>query len=183
MSIRDLLHDAADAFDARPGVDSARTDARILLAHAMGVSREDLIAATRQPSAEEARFVRDPLSPGALRASRSPISRAQRNSGAWISRSVPACWCPGPKPKTLIERRLAAFPDRDAALSIADLGAGSGALLVAALKEFPNARGTGFERSPEAFAYAEANLRASRFGGERQRSSPPTGTRRMAPSI
>ncbi|HWF65127.1 MAG TPA: hypothetical protein VN685_10990, partial [Rhizomicrobium sp.] len=53
MSIRDLLHDAADRL-AAAGVDSARTDARILLAHAMGVTREELIAARRHPSAEEA---------------------------------------------------------------------------------------------------------------------------------
>ena len=65
---------------------------------------------------------------------------------------------PRPETETLIEQARALFPDCNAALSIADLGAGSGALLIAALKEFPHARGTGFERSPDAFAYAQANL-------------------------
>jgi release factor glutamine methyltransferase len=45
------------------------------------------------------------------------------------------------------------------------LGTGSGAILVAALKEFPNAVGTGFESSPQAFAYAAAN--AARLIGPR----------------
>ena len=70
----------------------------------------------------------------------------------------PGVLIPRPETETLIEQVLVAIPDRSAAVSIADLGAGSGALLVAALKEFPHARGTGFERSPEAFAFAQANL-------------------------
>src|SRR5581483_6657730 len=37
---------------------------------------------------------------------------------------------------------------------------GSGALLIAALKEFPKARGVGLESSPAAFAYARTNLTA-----------------------
>jgi release factor glutamine methyltransferase len=56
-------------------------------------------------------------------------------------------------------------PDRNAPLRIADLGAGSGALLVAALTEFPNASGVGFERSPDAFRFAQAN--ADRLIGAR----------------
>jgi release factor glutamine methyltransferase len=65
---------------------------------------------------------------------------------------------PRPETETLIEAALSAVPVREASLSIADLGAGSGALLAAALKEFPNARGTGIERSAEARAYGEVNL-------------------------
>ena len=156
MSIRDLLHDAAARLDAA-GVDGARTDARILLAHAMGVTREDLIAATRQPVDEEAALFESFVT---RRATREPVAyiRGSREFWSLEFKVGPGVLVPRPETETLIEQALAAFPDRNTALSIADLGAGSGALLVAALKEFPNARGTGFERSPEAFAYAEPNL-------------------------
>jgi release factor glutamine methyltransferase len=156
LSIRDLLHDAAGRMSAA-GVDSARTDARILLAHAMDVTREDLIAATRQPSAEEAALFESFV---ARRLAREPVAyiRGRREFWSLDLKVGPGVLVPRPETETLIEQALTAFPDRSAALSIADLGAGSGALLVAALKEFPNAQGTGFERSPEAFAYAEANL-------------------------
>jgi release factor glutamine methyltransferase len=156
LSIRDLLHDAAGRMSAA-GVDSARTDARILLAHAMGVTREDLIAATRQPSAGEAALFESFV---ARRVAREPVAYIRGGREFWsLDLKVgPGVLVPRPETETLIEQALAAFPDRNAALSIADLGAGSGALLVAALKEFPNARGTGFECSPEAFAYAEGNL-------------------------
>jgi release factor glutamine methyltransferase len=156
LSIRDLLHDAAVRMSAA-GVDSARTDARILLAHAMAVTREELIAATRQPSAEEATLFESFV---ARRVAREPVAyiRGSREFWSLDFKVGSGVLVPRPETETLIEQALTAFPDRSAALSIADLGAGSGALLVAALKEFPNARGTGFERSPEAFAYAEANL-------------------------
>jgi release factor glutamine methyltransferase len=156
LSIRDLLHDAAGRLSAA-GVDSARTDVRILLAHAMGVTREDLIAATRQPSAEEAALFESFV---ARRAAREPVAyiRGRREFWSLEFKVGPGVLVPRPETETLIEQALAAFPDPSAALSIADLGTGSGALLVAALKEFPHARGTGFERSPEAFAFAEANL-------------------------
>ena len=156
MSIRDLLHDAADRL-AAAGVDGARTDARILLAHAMGISREELIAASRQPSAEEVALFESFV---ARRIAREPVAYIRGNREFWSMgfKVGPGVLIPRPETETVIEAALAAMPDRNAVLSIADLGAGSGALLIAALKEFPNAHGTGFENSPAAFAYAEANL-------------------------
>jgi release factor glutamine methyltransferase len=156
LSIRDLLHDAAERL-AAAGVDNARTDARILLAHAMGVSREELIAARRQPSAEEAALFESFV---ARRIAREPVAyiRASREFWSMEFKVGPGVLTPRPETETLIEAALAAIPDRNAKLSIADLGAGSGALLIAALKEFPNAHGVGFENSEDAFAYAEANL-------------------------
>jgi len=72
----------------------------------------------------------------------------------------PGVLIPRPDTETIVEQALALFPDRAAPLSIADLGTGSGALLAALLKEFPNAAGTGFETSPQAMAFARANVAA-----------------------
>jgi release factor glutamine methyltransferase len=64
---------------------------------------------------------------------------------------------PRPDTETLIEEALRIVPDRNAPLRIADLGTGSGAILIAVLKEFPHATGVGFESSPEAFEWARDN--------------------------
>ena len=157
-SIRDLLHDAATRLTAA-GVDSPRLDARILLAEAMGVSRDALIAALRQPTApEEARY--EALV--ARRRAREPLAYITGRKGFWsLDLKVgPGVLVPRPETETLIEVALSRFPDHTQPLAIADLGTGSGALLAAALTEFPRAQGTAFERSPEALAYARENLAA-----------------------
>lgn len=158
LTIRDLLHDAADRLSGA-GVESARLDARILLAWAMQISREQLIAADRQPSAEEAASFHAMTD---RRAGREPLAYITGHKEFWSLdfKVGPGVLIPRPDTETLIETALSLFPDRAAPLAIADLGAGSGALLIAALKEFPNARGWGFERSPDALRYARSNLEA-----------------------
>ena len=156
--IRDLLHDAAERLiDA--GVDSARVDARILLAGVMGISREQLIAAIRQPTPVEAAAFQALVD---RRLAREPLAYITGRREFWsLDLKVgPGVLVPRPETETLIEAALSLFPDRAMTLSIADLGTGSGAILIAALKEFPQARGMGFERSPDALLYARANLLA-----------------------
>lgn len=156
MSIRDLLYDAAHRL-SEAGVDSARLDARILLADAMGISREALIAAPRPPSADDvARF----QSFVARRAAREPLAyiRGKREFWSLDFKVGPGVLVPRPETETLIEAALSLVPGRKAPLSIADLGTGSGALLIAALKEFPESRGIGFECSTRALPYALENL-------------------------
>ena len=162
-SIRDLLHDAADRL-ALAGVDSPRLDARILLAHAMGVSRDDLIAASCVPTAPETEIYRGLI---ARRAGREPLAYIIGRKEFWSLdfRVGPGVLVPRPETETLIETALTLFPDRAAPLAIADLGAGSAALLVAALTEFPGAHGSGFERSPDAMPFARANISAHGLDG------------------
>jgi len=157
-SIRDLLHEAAERLTAA-GADSPRLDARILLAQAMGVTRDDLIAATRPPTAAEAQIYEGLI---ARRLAREPLAYITGRKGFWsLDLKVgPGVLVPRPETETLIEMALSLFPDRSMPLAIADLGAGTGALLAAALTEFPQAQGTAFERSPEAFLYTRDNLAA-----------------------
>jgi len=156
--IRDLLHDAADRL-GEAGVESARLDARILLARAMRISREQLIAADRQPSAEEAAAFQAMID---RRAAREPLAYITGRKEFWsLDLKVgPGVLVPRPDTETLVETALSLFLDRSAPLAIADLGTGSGAILIAALKEFPQARGVGYERSPDALGYARSNLEA-----------------------
>jgi len=156
LTIRDLLHEAAERL-TRSGVDSARLDARILLARAMHMSREQLIAALRQPTASEAAAFWTMTD---RRAAREPLAYITGHKEFWSLdfKVGPGVLIPRPDTETLIEAALSLFADRDAPLAVADLGTGSGAILIAILKEFSRARGQGFERSPDALPYARSNL-------------------------
>jgi release factor glutamine methyltransferase len=162
-SIRDLLHDAAEHM-REAGVDSARLDARILLAQTMGISRVQLIAAIRPPTMREALAFQVLV---ARRAAREPLAYITGHKEFWsLDFHVgPGVLVPRPETETLVETALSLYPDRTVPLTIADLGTGSGAILIALLKEFPQAHGTGFERSQDALPYARTNLEAHGVGG------------------
>jgi release factor glutamine methyltransferase len=156
--IRDLLHQAADRMSGA-GIESARLDARILLAQAMQITRDELIAASRKPTAAETERFETLI---VRRLSREPIAYITGYKEFWsLDFAVgPGVLVPRPDTETLIETALNLGLDRNAPLRVADLGSGSGAILIALLKEFPQARGTGFERSSQALVYARANLKS-----------------------
>ena len=154
--------DEATRVLAQARVDNPRADARLLLAHVLGISRDQTLTAapTLEQAAQFAALV-------ARRAQREPFAYITGRKEFWsLDFEVgPGVLVPRPDTETLIEEALRIAPDRGAALRIADLGAGSGAILITALKEFPNATGVGFESSEAAFAYAAAN--AARLIGAR----------------
>jgi release factor glutamine methyltransferase len=141
---------------AAAGVDNPRMEARLLLAHALGISRDQTLAASASPQ-QAARF-------GALvarRVAREPFAYITGRKEFWsLDFAVgPGVLVPRPDTETLIEEALRLVPDANAQLRIADLGTGSGAILIAALKELSNATGIGFEASPDAFGWANRNAR------------------------
>lgn len=143
------------------GVEDARREARLLLGLALGCDAASLIAAARDPVAEAdaARF-------RALlrrRAAREPFAHIAGRRGFWTLELAvsPAVLVPRPETETLIEAALALRPDRTAVRRIADLGTGSGALLLAALSEYPGAIGVGVDRSLAALAVARRNALAT----------------------
>ena len=154
--------DEATRLLAEAGIDNPRGEARLLLAHALGISKEQTLAASPTPD-QSAKF--DALI--ARRSAREPFAYITGHKEFWsLDFAVgPGVLVPRPDTETLIEEALRLVPDRSAPLRIADLGTGSGAILIAALKEFPGAQGIGFESSPPAFAFARAN--AERLIGER----------------
>ncbi len=77
--------------------------------------------------------------------------------------SAPAFSFRAPKTETLVESVLREFPDRTAPLAVLDLGTGTGCLLLSVLSEYPNARGTGVDASPEALFWACHNARKLRL--------------------
>ena len=81
---------------------------------------------------------------------------------------------PRPDTETVVEAALellAAEGDRDRPLRIADLGTGTGAILLALLSELPAAHGVGTDISTEALE--TATLNAARVGLSAARCSSP----------
>ena len=137
--MNDLALDAARRL-AAAGMDSARLDARLLYEHAKG-----------DVAAFEAAINR--------RLDRESVAAIIGRKEFWsLDLEVgPGVLIPRPDTETLIEEAIRLVPDRRAPLRIADLGTGSGAILLAALAEFPNATGIGFESASAAYAYASRN--------------------------
>ncbi len=137
--MNDTVLDAARRL-AASGIESARLDARLLWEYAQKSGADfDALVARREK--------------------REPIAYITGHKEFWsLDFQVgPGVLVPRPDTETLIEEALRLVPDRRAPLRIADLGTGSGAILIAALTEFPSTTGVGFESSPEAFNFAFRN--------------------------
>ena len=137
---------------------TARLDAELLMAHALGLARGDMLLRERDLSV--------PSSFAGLlhrRLAGEPIAHIVGTRDFWtISLAVtPDTLIPRPDSETLIEAAVDHFRDR-APAHILDLGTGSGALLLAALDHWPMARGVGVDASLAALAVARDN--AQRLG-------------------
>lgn len=151
-----LLRDAAVALTAA-GIDNARFEARLLLSHAAGLTIEQLIV--RGPEAAPAAVITALRVLTARRVRREPMAYILGEREFWglPFKVSPAVLVPRPDSETLIETVLDLFPNRNRPLRIADLGVGSGCLLLTLLREYPRASGIGMDASEAALDVAKAN--------------------------
>jgi release factor glutamine methyltransferase len=147
---------------AAAGLDTSALDARVLVGHALGLDHAELVAtAERTLELEERRRIADVAS---RRLAREPVSRIIGMKEFWgLPLHVnPAVLVPRPETETVVTAALAAL-DRDGGrarpLRVADLGTGSGALLLALLSELPSAFAIGTDLSSAALALARNNAR------------------------
>ena len=157
MTVAERLRDAAAALG--PGASTARLDVELLMAHALGVSRSDLLLRHMRdpaPSAFEPLFAR--------RRAGEPVAYILGHAEFWsLDLAVtPDVLIPRADSETLVEAALAARP---AARRVLDCGTGSGALLLAVLSALPEARGVGIDRSPGALAVAAGNAERTGLAG------------------
>ena len=144
------------------GIDTPDLDARILVGHALGLDRTALMLAgeRRLEAGEMARIEAF----AARRLGREPIARITGTKEFWglPFKITPDVLVPRPETETVVAEALAAVDRtgaRSRALRIADLGVGSGAILIALLVEMPNATAVGTDRDPKALALARENAR------------------------
>ncbi|WP_323020183.1 peptide chain release factor N(5)-glutamine methyltransferase [Pararhodobacter sp.] len=150
MILREALAQAVQRLDAA-GIADAPRDARLLLAHALGIAPDRLTLVLRDPAGAEQAVFGEAI---ARRAAREPVSHITGRRLFWgrafhVTADV---LDPRPETETLIAEALGAPFTR-----LLDLGTGSGAILLTLLAERPAARGLGCDLSPAALAVAEGN--------------------------
>lgn len=151
-SVGEAIREATETL--APASDTARLDAELLMAHALGVSRSDMLLRAMRDAAPEGfgvlvarRLVHEPVA---------YITGSAEFYGLELQVS-PAVLIPRGDSETLIEAASEHFADRAAPTRVLDLGTGSGALLLAALSLWPEAQGVALDASMSALRVAQCN--------------------------
>jgi release factor glutamine methyltransferase len=155
-TIAEALRAGADRL-GEAGIDNPRLEARLLLAHALGRTSEDLIRELNAPVAasEFANLIE-------RRAALEPMAfiLGWREFWSLRFRVSPATLIPRPDSETVVEAALGLCPSTQASPRVLDLGTGTGCLLLAFLHERPSGFGVGIDLSESAARLAHLNARA-----------------------
>jgi len=152
MTVGEAIRAAAERLAATN--DTARLDAEVLMAHALGCSRSSMLLSRMRDDAPEG-F--EPLVE--RRAEHEPVAYITGHQEFFgLPFAVgPDVLIPRGDSEVLVEAALTARPD---AHRVLDCGTGSGALLLAVLANLPEATGVGIDSSPGALAVAAGNAEA-----------------------
>lgn len=147
------------------GIESARREARVLVAHGSGLGHAVLFGYPERTLPPDK--IRDIDALIRRRTAGEPLSRIVGRREFWSLdfHLSPHTLDPRPDSETLVEAVLELLPDRDRPLRILDLGTGSGCLLLALLSELPQAFGIGVDASAGACVTAAKNARALKLAG------------------
>lgn len=152
MTIYAALRAAAEALT--PVSDTARLDAELLMAHALGIDRGEMLLRQRDapvPAAFASMIDR--------RLTNEPVAYITGIQHFWDLRLkvTPDVLIPRSDSELLIDLARQFFAGRAPPQNIIDLGTGSGALILAALSLFPYARGVAVDASALALGVADRN--------------------------
>lgn len=147
------------------GIDNPELDARLLAGATTGLDLTQLVVETERVLTAKETATLDVFA--ARRIAGEPIARILGEQEFWGLRLTlaPSTLIPRPDTETVVEAALEcarAMQVDGSRYRIADLGTGSGAILLALLTELPNAVGVGTDLSRETLAIAQSN--ATRHG-------------------
>ena len=154
MTVSEALREATQRLSQTS--DSARLDAELLMAHALGVSRSDLLLKhTGDPPPGEFNLLVE------RRMVHEPVAYIIGDADFYGRKFIvtPSVLIPRSDSESVVEAALEFAPSTG---RILDLGVGSGALLLTLLAERPQAIGIGIDASLSALSVAAAN--AGRLG-------------------
>lgn len=136
------------------GIEDAARDARVLLAHALGIAHDRLtLKLPDEMTAPQQRLYDEALS---ARRARQPVAQIIGRRLFWglSFRVTRDTLDPRPETETLVAEAL-----KQPFLKLLDLGTGTGCILLSCLKSMPMARGVGSDISEEALRVAIGNTR------------------------
>ena len=159
MTLGEILRAAADYLAGR-GIDTARVDAELLLARALGLTRIELYTQHDRPLTEAERAAARELVQ--RRGRREPLAYVL---GDWDFRRLTLktdrrALVPRPETEIVVERCLALLEGVEAP-RIADVGTGTGAIALALKQERPDALVVATDISAAALALARENAAAN----------------------
>ncbi len=143
---------------ADAGIESARLDARLLIAHATARNPDDVLLRTDGVITDEQRDRLESLV--RRRKAREPMSHLLGIRGFYDLEfaTSAAVLTPRPETETLVDVVLDRMPAGEVkSLRVLDLGTGSGCLVLTLLNAIPGAVGVATDISPDALAMASAN--------------------------
>ena len=167
-TVSDVLRGVAAAFSAA-GLDTAALDARLLVAAALGLDQVGLIQVHGRVLTSAERQAIDTYAERRL--AREPVSRILGRRWFWgLEFEIgPATLDPRPETETLVAgvlQRLREQSLHERPLRIADLGTGTGAIVIALLTALPHATGLATDIDEAALDVARRN--AARHGVEKR---------------
>jgi release factor glutamine methyltransferase len=138
------------------GIDSPAIDARLLLEAATGATRTEIVTDPYRLITLEQKQTLDAWL--TRREKREPVARILGRKGFWtlLLNLTPAVLVPRPETECLVDMVVKATTPEQS-FTVADLGVGSGAILLSILSERPAAKGLGTDISEEALAVAKDN--------------------------
>jgi len=166
QQVGDVLGELRAALEAG-GIEDPATESQLILGHVLGVARGRVQALAVLGSAIDRERVEQARELAEERARRIPL---QHLTGRAPFRSIelsvgPGVFVPRPETETVVQfaiDALQAVPDPEPVA--VDLCTGSGAIALAIANEVPTARVWAVEKSREAHAWAERNVREWGFG-------------------
>lgn len=156
ITLDNALHTAIEQL-AQADIENAALDATVLLQHATQLTRLELMT---QPNRELLAHEHEHFSElVARRLQHEPVAYLTGKKEFWgLDFTIPpTVLIPRPDSETLIATLLAVLPDRETFFTIADVGCGSGALIISILHEYKNARGIAIDINTSALRTTAEN--------------------------